>query len=533
MEEQAMQHGGEISAGTVILTHCGDSFIALAVMCRNDLFKDTGSQDSYYLTFRNILFATDEFNRKLSLNVESVLPTVSPTTEGTNKSIAKILFPIYFDITGMTERLEPETMKFAYQSGIAMASFFRWKKCLKRKKSGLSGYRKYVQKFEAQLKKNNQRSLLRHKQKTFMEYLGSEKLARRGLLDDEEAEWLIEACSFSKNVKSPFALNHRLQRLGFVALSAFLTDKHFKTGDEFQMKLRALVLENKQCLEWLLRIASSGSISLCSVVSSESIGRKVRFASGATSTLYRAKWENGETVSVKLYNADVNRSAILHEITLMSLLKHPNIIPIYAWGIQTPDKKNSNDESAQVFCISPYAKHGSLFHVIRESPREFAFESRYRVALQICQGLEYLHSLNLIHRDIKSLNIFIGEDCHVYVGDIGDARITAENMTKNIGTVQWMPPEMFAGTEYSLKSDIYSLGMVLYEIISNTAPFQDIPPATIPMIVLGDKRPPFPPGTAKPWEKLIQSMWHTKQKQRPKVAAVLEQLSALKDVPFM
>lgn len=94
---------------------------------------------------------------------------------------------------------------------------------------------------------------------------------------------------------------------------------------------------------------------------------------------------------------------------------------------------------------------------------------------QICEGMKYCHDKKLLHRDIKSQNIFLTSDGKVKIGDFGISKIlesTKENVKTLVGTPWYLSPEIIENQWYNLKSDIYALGVVLYELWTQKHPFK-------------------------------------------------------------
>ena len=513
--------------GTAILAQVNLSFVVLLVMSHNDLLKAKGSDDTYYHSFRSVLAAVSHHNRRMEENQPSEIPSIFPEPEQA-AIINRILFPVYFPnpVSGSSKSKAPEALKFGHQVSVAISSFMHWLSASK-KDNALETHRAYLS--TALRDRQLRRGIAAYagkKEEKFANYLASGDLANRGLMDRQEIGWLVDACAFEGDKTSPFTHNRRLQRLGHVALAALLSNKHFQTGEVFQVQLRNAIVKNAHCLGWLVKAASGGGVSFCPVVSLNDFGKLTRFARGGTCTLYRAKW-NEEVIAVKLFNEEERSTDIRHEVALLSLLRHPNVLPVYAYGTSL------YENSMRMFCVSPYAERGSLYSVLRDKSGQFDHEKRIHVLQQAAVGVEHLHSLGLIHRDLKSLNILIREDWAVWVADIGATRIEADYMTVNVGTPFWMAPETFTTQEYSQKADVYSFGMILFEMITGKQPFEKISAYEVPILICKGQRPPLPANLAKPWHKLITSMWSEKPSKRPTMHKVGLSLTALQNVPFL
>ena len=343
--------------------------------------------------------------------------------------ITQVLFPVYFPNSSVsTKSKTPEALKFGHQVAVAISSFSQWLSATK-KGNAANASKTQCQSgssIEKKLRKGI-KSFCKRKQTQFTHYLASGDLANRGLMDKEEIGWLVEACAFEGDKNSPFSHSRRLQRLSHVTLAALLSNKHFQTGDHFQLQLRNALVSNRYCLDWLVKAASSGGVSFCPIVSLSDFGKLSRLTRGSTCTIYRANW-NEEDVVIKLFNEEEKSAHIRHEIALLSLLRHSNLLPVYAYGT------SMYENSQRMFCISPLAERGSLYHVLRDKSAKFDQQRRMDVLRQTAAGVEHLHSLNLIHRDLKSLNILIRENWSVWVADIGATRVQTELMTVNVGT---------------------------------------------------------------------------------------------------
>ena len=98
------------------------------------------------------------------------------------------------------------------------------------------------------------------------------------------------------------------------------------------------------------------------------------------------------------------------------------------------------------------------------------------MALETARGVHYLHSFKppILHRDLKSLNLLLDECFRIKLADFGWTRVMAESMTGKIGTYQWMAPEVINNEKYTEKADVYSFGIILWEIASREPPYKNI-----------------------------------------------------------
>jgi serine/threonine protein kinase len=170
--------------------------------------------------------------------------------------------------------------------------------------------------------------------------------------------------------------------------------------------------------------------------------------------------------------------------------------------------------------VMEYMEKGSLFDLLHgeETRVEFNHFDRLRMARQVALGVAFLHANKILHRDIKSLNILISKNKVCKLADFGSAKLVSleqlEYYTADVGTPLWMAPEVRYGKAYSLSADIFSLGVVLYEIFENKLPDYDKEQMVIVIRSFN-----FPSGT------LISPMLNLNPKQRPSGEMVAKQLN--------
>jgi predicted Ser/Thr protein kinase len=196
---------------------------------------------------------------------------------------------------------------------------------------------------------------------------------------------------------------------------------------------------------------------------------------GGTATVYLARESKHEReVAVKVLRPDIGAllgaGRFLHEIKLTSRLQHPHILPLY----------DSGEAEGLIYYVMPYVEGESLRDRLRREKR-LPIGDVLRIAREVADALAYAHSHNVVHRDIKPENILLTGG-HALVADFGIARAISraggeawETVTSSgvvVGTPAYMSPEQASGErELNGRSDIYSLGCVLYEMLTGDAPF--------------------------------------------------------------
>jgi serine/threonine protein kinase len=195
-----------------------------------------------------------------------------------------------------------------------------------------------------------------------------------------------------------------------------------------------------------------------------------KIGSGGTADVYLAQdLKLNRSVAIKIlsktYSFEKNFVArFKKEAQILARLNHPNIVAIYDWG---------QYENSYFICME-YVEGQNLEEIIDKqgilSPTTAA-----KYAIQMCKALEVAHKNNLIHRDIKPQNIIVTSDGIVKITDFGIAKSLVEDNTKTInilGTSYYISPEQAQGKILSYSTDIYSLGIVMYEMLTADLPFR-------------------------------------------------------------
>ena len=160
------------------------------------------------------------------------------------------------------------------------------------------------------------------------------------------------------------------------------------------------------------------------------------------------------------------RSRFVREAQSAGILSHPNIVTIH----------DVVDEGGEGTCfIAMEFVKGTNLKQLMQRPEPFGYDRVIDILSQIAEGLDYAHSRGVVHRDIKPANILIAQDGKVKITDFGIARLDTSNLTMEgqlLGTPNYMAPEQIQGKEVDHRADIFSLGVVFYEMLTRKKPFQ-------------------------------------------------------------
>ncbi|CAL9199857.1 serine/threonine-protein kinase STY13 isoform X1 [Musa acuminata AAA Group] len=256
----------------------------------------------------------------------------------------------------------------------------------------------------------------------------------------------------------------------------------------------------------------------------------VAFAQGAFGKLYRGTYD-GEDVAIKLLEKpenDPERAQLMEqqfgqEVTMLANLKHPNIVR-FIGACRKP----------MVWCIvTEYAKGGSVRQfLMKRQNRSVPLKLAVKQALDIAKGMEYVHGLGFIHRDLKSDNLLIFADKSIKIADFGVARIEVkpEGMTPETGTYRWMAPEMIQHRPYNQKVDVYSFGIVLWELITGMLPFQNMSAVQAAFAVVNKGvRPVVPQDCLPALGEIMTRCWDADPDVRPSFSEIVRMLESAQE----
>jgi len=183
--------------------------------------------------------------------------------------------------------------------------------------------------------------------------------------------------------------------------------------------------------------------------------------------------------------------------------------------------------------VMEYLEKGSLYHILKDTKEILPWNPiRWKIAIDITHGLNYLHSKEILHRDLKSPNVLIDNEYRAKICDFGLAKIKLESsststISKNkLGTTRWRAPELcIRKTAPNKISDIYSLGMILWEISSRQIPFADALDESIVVTFLKDgEKEDIPKDCPKQYRPIIEYCWN-EAVQRPSAEQLVEILT--------
>jgi len=252
--------------------------------------------------------------------------------------------------------------------------------------------------------------------------------------------------------------------------------------------------------------------------------------SGTYGDVRRGSW-NGLEVAIKVLRdqelSDDMVEQFKSEVHVMSKLRHPNCVLLLGACVKSP----------HLAIVTPNYRKGSLRRVLCKSPINIAWHRRVQMALDVALGMAYLHDKKIVHRDLKSPNLMVEKNWAVRVGDFGQTKVKSHTQAKFStmqGTFAWMAPEVLRNEPYDEKADVFSFGVILWEIVKREDPWRTVSPyAVVGLVGFQGKRLEIPsvdeidfPYYAE-YRKLMEQCFDENPAKRPTFAEMVPILKQL------
>lgn len=259
---------------------------------------------------------------------------------------------------------------------------------------------------------------------------------------------------------------------------------------------------------------------------------KEKIGSGSFGTVHRAEW-NGSDVAVKiLMEQDFHAERFkefMREVAIMKHLRHPNIVLLMGAVTQPPN----------LSIVTEYLSRGSLYRLLHRPGAKEVLDERRRLSMayDVAKGMNYLHKRNppIVHRDLKSPNLLVDKKYTVKVCDFGLSRLKANTFLSSksaAGTPEWMAPEVLRDEPSNEKSDIYSFGVIMWEIATLQQPWGNLNPAQVVAAVgFKHKRLEIPRNLNPQIAAIIEACWANEPWKRPSFASIMDSLRSLLKPP--
>ncbi|XP_040425202.1 serine/threonine-protein kinase Nek4 isoform X3 [Cygnus olor] len=210
------------------------------------------------------------------------------------------------------------------------------------------------------------------------------------------------------------------------------------------------------------------------------------------------------------------RKAAEQEAQLLSQLKHPNIVAY---------RESWQGEDGLLYIVMGFCEGGDLYHKLKEQKGKLLPESQVvEWFVQIAMALQYLHEKHILHRDLKTQNVFLTRTNIIKVGDLGIARVLENQYdmaSTLIGTPYYMSPELFSNKPYNCKSDVWALGCCVYEMATLKHAFNAKDMNSLVYRIIEGKLPPMPKDYSPHLVEIIRTMLSKNPEERPSVKSIL------------
>eukprot|EP00095_Tigriopus_kingsejongensis_P007587 maker-scaffold506_size152672-snap-gene-0.27 protein:Tk07587 transcript:maker-scaffold506_size152672-snap-gene-0.27-mRNA-1 annotation:"tyrosine-protein kinase csk isoform x5" len=231
----------------------------------------------------------------------------------------------------------------------------------------------------------------------------------------------------------------------------------------------------------------------------------------------------GQKIAIKSMKGIHTKNAqrFLAEASVMTDLVHDNLVNLLGIIIDEPNKSYR--------IVTEYMSKGSLLEYLRSRGRQYVTrKDQIKFAYDTCKGMEYLESKEIIHRDLAARNVLISEDDRAKVSDFGLAIHDHNFQASGKLPVKWTAPEALKQNKFSSKSDMWSFGVLLWEIYSfGRVPYPRIPLADVVKHVEKGYQMEAPEGCPKAIYDIMKKAWHLEQEKRPKFKDVRKLLEKI------
>ena len=251
-----------------------------------------------------------------------------------------------------------------------------------------------------------------------------------------------------------------------------------------------------------------------------------RIGRGAYGEVFKCVYRETD-VAVKLFIdqdfSDKVLEAFRKEVDILKKLRHPNILHFMGYCTEPP----------HMCIVTEYEKNGSLFKLLHRTKAQLDEGQKLNIALEIAIGMHYLHTSKppIIHGDLKSPNLLLGNRLHVKICDFGLSRFRMASKLSagsKLGTPEWTAPEVLQSSTNSEAGDVYSYGVVLWEIFTGKIPWEDVSAMQVVLMVGFHNSRLAIPEDVPPWAAEIIECCFDQADKRPSFAEIISKLRDVK-----
>ncbi|XP_039017046.1 serine/threonine-protein kinase EDR1-like [Hibiscus syriacus] len=245
-----------------------------------------------------------------------------------------------------------------------------------------------------------------------------------------------------------------------------------------------------------------------------------RIGIGSYGEVYRADWNGTEVAVKKFLDQDFSGDALVQfkcEVEIMLRLRHPNVVLFMGAVTRSPNFS----------ILTEFLPRGSLNKLLHRSNPQLDEKRRMRMAIDVAKGMDYLHTSNptIVHRDLKTPNLLVDKNWVVKVCDFGLSRMkhhTFLSSKSTAGTPEWMAPELLRNEPANEKCDVYSFGVILWELATLRIPWKGLNPMQVVGAVgFQNRRLEIPEDIDRVAAQIIRDCWQTEPHLRPSFAQLM------------
>ncbi|XP_060050871.1 serine/threonine-protein kinase Nek3 isoform X2 [Erinaceus europaeus] len=248
--------------------------------------------------------------------------------------------------------------------------------------------------------------------------------------------------------------------------------------------------------------------TVLSVIGEGSFGRALLVQQESSNQMFAMK-------EIRLPKSSSDTQKSRKEAVLLAKMKHPNVVTF----------KESFEADGHLYIVMEYCDGGDLMQKIKhQKGKLFPEDMILDWFTQMCLGVNHIHKKRVLHRDIKSKNIFLTQNGKIKLGDFGSARLFSSPMAfacTYVGTPYYVPPEIWENMPYNNKSDIWSLGCILYELCTLKHPFQANSWKSLILKICQGSMNPLPSHYSYEIQQLVKQMFKKNPSHRPSATTLL------------
>eukprot|EP01137_Pigoraptor_chileana_P037482 Opistho-2@34630 len=222
----------------------------------------------------------------------------------------------------------------------------------------------------------------------------------------------------------------------------------------------------------------------------------------------------------------MSRKLFMDEVDIMVSLRHPHIVMFIGCC-----------EEPELCLVTEFMPRGSVLEILQKEDAKMPWTRRLGMVLDAARGIQYLHTNNpiVLHCDLKAANLLVGDNYIVKVADFGLTKIAKKGMRAKNGSHLYASPEALRGCEYTVESDVYSFGIVMWEVLTAKIPYSDklcshSIESVVHSIVESDIRPTIPRTPHTRYTAVMTQCWQKDPSKRPGIADVATQLDRMIEI---